>query len=67
MGNVRITQIPVNSDIATTGHKLQGMSKDRMIVNSWSYGFANWIYVVLSIVRTLSGLFCVKSWTSNVR
>ena len=56
-GNVNITQIPVNSNVATTGHKLQGMSKDVLIVNSWNYGFANWIYVVLSRVRTLSGLY----------
>jgi len=60
VGNVRVTQIPVNSNIATTGHKLQGMSKDTLIVNSWSYGFANWIYVVLSRVRTLKGLFLCK-------
>ena len=33
------------------------MSKDTLIVNSWNYGFANWIYVVLSRVRTLSGLY----------
>ena len=32
LGNVRVTQIPVNSNIATTGHKLQGMSKDTLIV-----------------------------------
>ena len=57
LGNVRITQILVNSNIAMTGHKLQGMSKDVLIVNSWNYGFANWVYVVLSRVRTLSGLY----------
>ena len=42
---------------ATTGHKLQGMSKDKLIVLSWNYSFKNWIYVVLSRVRTLSGLY----------
>ena len=60
LGNVKITQIPVNSNIATTGHKLQGMSKDTLIVNSWSYRFSNWIYVVLSRVRTLSGLYLCR-------
>ena len=60
VGNVRVSQIPVNSNIATTGHKLQGMSKDSLIVNSWAYGFSNWVYVVLSRVRTLSGLFLNK-------
>jgi len=60
VGNVRITQIPVNSNAATTGHKLQGMSKDVLIVNSWNYSFSNWVYVVLSRVRTLSGLYLCK-------
>jgi len=61
LGNVSITQFAVNSTIATTGHKLQGMSKDSLIVNSWNYRFANWIYVVLSRVRTLSGLYLCKA------
>ena len=55
-----MTQLPVNCNIATTGHKLQGMSKDALIVNSWGYGFENWVYVVLSRVRTRSGLFLNK-------
>jgi len=56
LGNVCMTQFPVNSNIATAGHKVQGMSKDLLIVNSWKYGFPNWVYVVLSTVHTLSGL-----------
>jgi len=60
LGNVSVTQLAVNSNIATTGHKLQGMSKDTLIVNSWNYSHANWIYVVLSRVRTRSGLYLVK-------
>jgi len=48
----------------TTGHKLQGMSKDVIIVTSWPTGglsknFKNWEYVVLLRVRTLSGLCLV--------
>ena len=47
-------QIPANSNDATTGHKLQGMSKDVIIVSSWPTGglslmFKNWEYVVLVI------------------
>ncbi len=58
-------QIPANCNDATTGHKLQGMSKDAIIVPSWLTGglagrFKNWKYVVLSYVRTLSGLYLVK-------
>eukprot|EP00985_Skeletonema_marinoi_P001300 scaffold517_cov140-Skeletonema_marinoi.AAC.13 len=55
-----IPQVSVNSNIATTGHKLQGMSKDVLIVNGWNYRCANWVYVVLSRVRTLAGLYLMK-------
>ena len=65
IGGIRITQFPVNSNIATTGHKLQGMTKDSLIVHSWNYSFSNWIYVVLSRVRTLSGLFMCKKLEEN--
>ena len=60
-------QISANSNDATTGHKLQGMSKDAIIVSSWPTGslaamFKNWEYGVLSRsrVRTLSRLYLVK-------
>ena len=61
----KMYQIPANSNDATTGHKLQGMSKDIIIVSSWPTGglslmFKNWEYVVLSRVRTLSGLYLVE-------
>ena len=35
------------------------MSKDVLIVNDWNYG-VNWVYVVLSRVRTLAGLYLMK-------
>jgi hypothetical protein len=59
-------QIPANSNDATTGHKLQGISKDAIIVSSLPNGrfaamFKNWEYVVLSCVQSLSGLYLVKS------
>ena len=61
LGNVKVKQIPVNSNIATTtGHKLQGTTKDILIVDCWSYTFANWVYLVLSRVRTLDGLFLCR-------
>ena len=55
-----MTQILANTYNASTGLKLQGMSKDVVIVTSWPTGFKNWGYVVLSRVRTLSGLYLVK-------
>ncbi len=58
-------QIPANSNDATTGHKLQGMSKDVIVITSRPTGglaaiFKNWEYVVLSWVHTLSGLYLVE-------
>jgi len=60
VGNAKVKQVPVNSNVATTGHKLQGMSKDVLIVNDWNYRCTNWVYVVLSRVRTLAGLYLMK-------
>jgi hypothetical protein len=58
-------QIPANSNDATTGHKLQGMTKDVIVITSWPTGglaamFKNWEYVVLSRVHTLSGIYLVE-------
>ena len=44
---------------AILGHKLQGMSKDKLIIASWSFT-TNWVYVVLSRIHTLKGLFLLK-------
>jgi hypothetical protein len=59
-------QIPANTNDASTGHKLQELSKDVIIVTSWPTGglasmFKNWEYVVLSHVHTLKGLQLVES------
>jgi len=65
VGNACVSQIPVNSNVATTGHKLQGMSKDTLIVNDWNYRSDNWVYVVLSRVRTRNGLYLMKPLDVN--
>jgi hypothetical protein len=62
MFRCKMHQIPANFNDGTTGCKFQGMSKDVIIVLSWLTGglskiFRNWEYVVLSRVRTLSGLY----------
>ena len=59
-----MTMFPVNINTSSTGHKLQGRSKDIVIVSSWpklknNICFRNWEYVVLSRVRTLKGLFLI--------
>lgn len=55
----QMTQFSVNLADATTGHKLQGMTKDVLIITSWPPPglFTNWEYTVLSRVRTLKGLY----------
>ena len=58
--NHYIKQFGVLVNNATTGHKLQGMSKDNIIIVDWFYSVKNWVYVVLSRVRTLSGLHLFK-------
>ena len=63
----RMTQLPINSNDATTGHKLQGMSKDVVIITSWPTGglFTNWEYVVLSRVRSRKGLYLFQEIDMN--
>ena len=61
----RILMFPVNNDLATTGHKLQGMTKKFLIVSSINYNTANWIYVVLSRVTSLDGLFLMQPLKPN--
>ena len=61
---------PVNICTASTGHKLQGRSKDLIIVSSWpklqgNAAFVNWEYVVLSRVRTLQGLYLFQKLDLN--
>ncbi len=61
----RMKQIPANTNDASTGHKLQGMSKDVIIVTSWPTVFKNWEYVVLSCARTLSDFYLVEPINMN--
>ena len=66
----KMKQFQIISNDATTGHKLQGISKDLIVITSWPTGglaamFKNWEYVVLSRVRTISGLFLIKPIDMN--
>ena len=65
MAKTKILQFPVNNDLATTGHKLQGMTKKFIIVSQLNYSTVNWIYVVLSRVTKLSGLFLLHPIKPN--
>ena len=56
LGGVKLTYIPINSSISTTGHKLQGKTLNQLVVNSWAYRCTHWVYVVLSRVKRLKSL-----------
>ena len=57
--SLSITHFPLLLNYATTGHKLQGKSLDRLVIAEWDKT-ENWAYVVLSRVRTLAGLFLTE-------
>ena len=52
-------QLPVLVNFGTTGHKLQGQTRDNLFIASWHYT-QNWVYIVLSHVHSLEGLFLGK-------
>ena len=62
--HLKAIQIPLISNNASTGHKLQGSSVDNLYVPSWNYS-VNWPYVVLSRVTTLQGLYLGKPLNPN--
>jgi len=56
---MKATQLPIIVNNAITVHKLQGSGVDILLVHNWSF-VQNWIYVMLSRVRTREGLFARK-------
>jgi hypothetical protein len=60
------TQLPILVNNATTGHKLQGSGVENLFVHSWSY-VTNWVYVMLSRVKTLDGLFLRHPLSMDLR
>ena len=56
---IKLTQFQINIANAITVHKLQGRSIDNLVGSTWGYT-GNWIYVLLSRVKTLKGLFLRK-------
>ena len=63
---MKAMQLPMVVNNATTGHKLQGSGVDCLFVHNWSY-VTNWVYVVLSRVKTRAGLFCRKPISTDLR
>ena len=51
LNNMTLIQFRVNNTRATTGHKLQGVSKNCSFAVDYNYRTQNWIHVILSRVR----------------
>jgi hypothetical protein len=47
-----VFQFPINKDLATSGHKLQGMTKEYLIVSELNYSAENWNYAVLNLMAS---------------
>jgi hypothetical protein len=62
---MKATQLPLLINNATTGHKLQGTGVDAIFVHNWSY-VTNWVYVMLSHVRTHAGLFARQKLSNDL-
>jgi hypothetical protein len=56
---MKIEQFPIVCANARTIHKLQGRSIDNLVINNWDYT-DNWIYVAVSRVRELRGLYIFR-------
>ena len=62
---MKCTQLQVISTDATTGHKLQGRGVETLFVHNWSYT-ANWVYVMLSRVKTMKGLYMRRKLSTDL-
>ena len=60
LDKINMTYLPINSNISTTGHKLQGAALSSLIINAWAYRYAHWTCVVLSRVKSLTNLVLNK-------
>lgn len=76
---LKMEQFPVMLATACTGHKLQGQSLNHLVVHEWRNS-PDWVYVALSRVRKLGGLFlkkplstqcktalCAKNWSGTMK
>lgn len=59
-----ITQLPTLVNNCTTGHKLQGQTKAKLVISMWST-VKNWNYVALSRVKSRAGLYLINPLPYN--
>jgi hypothetical protein len=63
--NLKLTHFPIIGNFATTGHKLQGKTMANLVIAEWR-NIENWAYVVLSRVRTLTGIFLLEALPDSI-
>jgi hypothetical protein len=61
----KMAQFAVNMSLATTGHKLQGMTMDLLILAEISL-MPNWLHVIMSRVTLLKGLYLMQPLTTEI-
>ena len=61
---LKITKFPVNYNIATTVHYTA--KKQHIIIGTWNYRCRNWVCVILSRVKTLSGLLLTNQLNDDL-
>ena len=66
---IKVFQFSCVLSLVLTGHKMQGISTDAIILGSLApkdkSGNTGWLYVILSRVRTIQGLFLVEKIKEN--
>jgi hypothetical protein len=62
---VKIQQVPLLRADAITGHKLQGMTMNNLVIQDFDYKTPNWVYVALSRVKDRKGLFLMSKLDKN--
>ena len=67
---IQINQLPITNATVLTGHKTQGMTLDNIVLGSMGdkhrYGSTGWLYVVLSRVRDISGLYTLAPLSTDL-
>ena len=62
---VKIQQVPLLCADAITGHKLQGMTMNNLVIQDLDYKTPNWVYVALSRVKDRKGLLLMSKLDKN--
>jgi len=66
---IQMLQLPCVLSLVLTGHKTQGLTTDSIILSGLApkdkSGVSGWLYVILSRVKTIEGLFLMENIEKN--